>query len=180
MSVNVGIAFLAGILSFFSPCVFALVPAFIAYLTGINIGELKTKERFNKAIFLNTLFYVLGFVLVFTALGILLNSALAAASIPVKHWLTRIGGLIIVFFGLYLWGVDHREQGGGALHHRHASAGGIRRQRPRRAAGSRLQLVSFTSDFAICRPDSDVAGGLPWAGCAVGMALLGRSPCQTS
>jgi cytochrome c-type biogenesis protein len=105
MTLSVGIAFIAGVLSFFSPCVFALVPGFIAYLAGINIGELRTKQRFNKVIFLNTLFYVLGFVTVFTLLGLALNSALAVASIGVKHWLTRIGGLVIIFFGLVLLGL---------------------------------------------------------------------------
>ncbi len=98
------IAFLAGILSFFSPCVFALVPAFLAYLAGINLKSLDSSAKFNRVIFLNTLCYVLGFTLVFALLGMILNSALNGAGIALRHWLTRVGAIIIIVFGVYLLG----------------------------------------------------------------------------
>jgi cytochrome c-type biogenesis protein len=104
MALTVGIAFIAGILSFFTPCVFTLVPAFLAYLAGINIKQLGG-TGFNKTIFLNTLFYVLGFTIVFTALGIALNTATAVLSIQLRAWLTKAGALVIILFGLYMLGL---------------------------------------------------------------------------
>ncbi len=105
VAITVVAAFLAGVLSFFTPCVFALVPAFLAYLAGINLSVLKQNTGFNRVIFLNTVFYVIGFTLVFTTLGILINTLLAGISIEVRHWLTRIGGIIIILFGLYMIGL---------------------------------------------------------------------------
>jgi cytochrome c-type biogenesis protein len=105
MALTYGIAFLAGVLSFFTPCVFALVPAFLAYLAGINLNELRSKNGFNRVIFLNTLCYVLGFTLVFTIVGLLLNSAIGIVGIQARHWFTRIGGIIIILFGVYMLGL---------------------------------------------------------------------------
>jgi len=104
MTLGIGIAFIAGVLSFFTPCVFTLVPAFLAYLAGINLKNLNGKG-FNKTIFLNTLFYVLGFTLVFTVLGLLLSSIVGTFGIMLRRWLARIGGIIIIFFGLYMLGL---------------------------------------------------------------------------
>jgi cytochrome c-type biogenesis protein len=102
---SLGIAFLAGLLSFFSPCVFALVPAFLAYLAGVNLHALKEHTGFNRVIFLNTLFYVLGFTVVFTAIGLLLNTALVHISLSVREWIGRIGAVFIILFGLLLIGL---------------------------------------------------------------------------
>lgn len=104
MALTLPFVFLAGILSFFSPCVVPLVPGFLAYLAGVNRGELDGRG-FNRTIFLNTVFYVLGFTLVFTALGLLLNSALAVATIGVRVWITRVGAIVIILFGLFLTGL---------------------------------------------------------------------------
>jgi cytochrome c-type biogenesis protein len=109
MSLSIGVAFLAGLLSFFAPCVFALVPAFIAYLAGINISELSHKEgkrsTFNRTVFLNTLAYVVGFVTVFTVIGLLLHSTASLMGHGSRLWLTRVGGLIIIIFGLSMLGL---------------------------------------------------------------------------
>jgi len=59
------------------------------------------------AIFLNSFFFVLGFSVVFAILGVLLNGALAHAAYEVQQWLSRIGGVIVIFFGLYLTGLFH-------------------------------------------------------------------------
>lgn len=102
-------AFGAGILSFLSPCVFVLVPAFIAYLGGVTVSDAKEGVKDGRSvrlrIFLNTLCYVLGFTVVFTLLGIALNTALAGAGTAAKTWLARIGGVIIILFGLFLIGI---------------------------------------------------------------------------
>ena len=95
-------AFIAGFISFLSPCVLPLIPGFLSYLAGSSLGEAKVNQ---KAIFLNSVFFVLGFSVVFALLGVLLNSLLESVAYDVQLWLSRIGGIIIIFFGLYLIGL---------------------------------------------------------------------------
>ena len=92
-------AFLAGLVSFLSPCVLPIIPGFLAYLAGSSLSQSQTNR---KEIFLNSLFFVLGFSFVFALLGVLLNTILEAVAYDVQTWLARIGGVIIIFFGLYL------------------------------------------------------------------------------
>jgi cytochrome c-type biogenesis protein len=96
------VAFLAGLVSFLAPCVLPLVPGFLAYLAGTTIREGAAK-RWD--IFIASLLFVAGFSFVFSLLGVLLNTVLSAASYEVQLWLSRAGGLIIIFFGLYLTGL---------------------------------------------------------------------------
>src|SRR3989344_4510399 len=97
-------AFVAGLISFLSPCVLPLVPAFLSYLAGTNISEAETER---KEIFITTIFYVLGFTIVFSLLGVLMNTLLERVAYDVQLWLSRIGGILIVFFGLYLMEFIH-------------------------------------------------------------------------
>lgn len=100
--VSIIVAFIAGLVSFLSPCVLPIVPGFLAYLAGSNLAESKENK---KEIFLASLFFVLGFSAVFSALGVLLNTLLEAVAYDVQIWLARIGGAVIIFFGLYLTGL---------------------------------------------------------------------------
>jgi len=96
------IAFLAGIVSFLAPCVLPLVPGYLIYLAGTSASE-EAPNRWD--ILLATLLFVAGFSVVFSLLGVLLNGILSSASYGVQLWLSRAGGLIIIFFGLYLAGL---------------------------------------------------------------------------
>ena len=96
------LAFVAGLVSFLSPCVVPMVPGFLAYLAGGTLSESETKRR---DIFLNSVFFVLGFASIFSFLGVLLNTVLEAIAYDVQIWLARIGGGLIIFFGLYLIGL---------------------------------------------------------------------------
>jgi len=96
------IAFVAGFVSFLSPCVLPIIPGFLAYLAGTSLEKSGSSR---KEIFLNSLFFVLGFSVIFALLGALLNSVLAAVADDVQVWLARIGGGLIIFFGLYLVGL---------------------------------------------------------------------------
>ena len=96
--INVFAAFLAGLLSFLSPCIFPLIPGFLAYLAGTSINEKGAKLK----IFTNSVFYVLGFSSVFSLFGILLSTVFASISYQLQTWLSRIGGIVIILFGLYL------------------------------------------------------------------------------
>lgn len=98
--VTLGIAFVAGVISFFAPCILPIIPGFLAYLGGASTEETTGKERLS--VFVNSVFFVLGFASVFAVLGVLLNTVLEAIAYDVQIWLARIGGAIIIFFGLYL------------------------------------------------------------------------------
>jgi cytochrome c-type biogenesis protein len=96
------VAFLAGVVSFLAPCVLPLVPGFLAYLAGTTLREGAAK-RWD--LFLASVIFVAGFSLVFSVLGVLLNTVLSSVAYDVQLWLSRAGGLIIIFFGLYLVGL---------------------------------------------------------------------------
>ena len=102
LDVPIFLAFTAGLVSFLAPCVLPLIPGYLAYLSGTSLAE-SSSQRWN--IFLNSIFFVLGFSLVFATLGVLLNTILERIAYDVLIWLSRIGGLIIIFFGLYLVGL---------------------------------------------------------------------------
>lgn len=98
------VAFIAGLVSFLAPCVLPIIPGFLAYLAGASLTG-STSER--KETFLNAFFFVLGFSLVFAALGVLLNTILEAIAYDVQIWLSRVGGALIIFFGIYVMGLIH-------------------------------------------------------------------------
>lgn len=98
-NISLEVAFLAGLVSFLSPCMIAIVPGFLAYLAGASLKEADQKR---KEIFINSIFFVLGFALVFAILGVLLNTLLSNIAYDVQVWLARVGGVIIIAFGLYL------------------------------------------------------------------------------
>ncbi len=101
---NLLLAFLAGLASFLSPCVLPLVPAFLGYLGGVSLKNADSSDARLK-VFLNTVFFVLGFSVVFALIGILLATALSNASLDVRDWLGRIGGVVIIGFGLFVLGL---------------------------------------------------------------------------
>ena len=98
--VTIIIAFVAGLVSFLAPCVLPLMPGFLAYLAGSSLDKPDRKE-----VFLNSVFFVLGFSLVFALIGVLLNSILTSIAFLLQTWLSRIGGVLIIFFGLFLLGL---------------------------------------------------------------------------
>ncbi len=95
-------AFLGGIVSFLAPCVLPIIPGFLAYLAGTSTASTGSKR---KEIFINSVFFVLGFSIVFALLGVLLNTILDRVAYDAQVWLARIGGIMIIFFGLYLVGL---------------------------------------------------------------------------
>lgn len=100
------LAFVAGIVSFLSPCILPLIPAYLTFLAGTNMQRLKENEAgAKKKIFLSSIFFVLGFSFVFSLLGVLLQSILSNVAYDVQTYLGWVGGAIIIFFGLFLLGV---------------------------------------------------------------------------
>ncbi len=95
-------SFVAGIISFLAPCVLPLIPGYLSYLAGTSLTASGNKRR---DVFINSVFFVLGFSVIFALLGVLLNTALSAVATNLQIWLSRIGGVVIIFFGLYLTGL---------------------------------------------------------------------------
>ena len=103
MNVTVGLAFVAGLASFLSPCVLPLVPAYIGYLSGRTLAESSEGARRTKAL-LHGLAFVLGFSVVFIFLG-MATSALGGVLYNIREWLAKIGGVIVVIFGIHMTGI---------------------------------------------------------------------------
>lgn len=96
------VAFLGGIVSFLSPCVLPIVPGFLAYLSGTTTTGVATTAKRTQSLW-HAAMFVLGFSVVFAILGTLLNAVLSVDSgYVVRLWLSRIGGAVVIAFGLYL------------------------------------------------------------------------------
>lgn len=103
INVSLGLAFLAGLASFFSPCVFSLVPAYVGYLGGRSISDQDEQTRRTRTFF-HGLAFVLGFSFVFISLG-LAFSALSVFFFQIRDLLAKAGGVIIILFGLHMTGL---------------------------------------------------------------------------
>ncbi|NTU43323.1 MAG: cytochrome c biogenesis protein CcdA [Nitrospirales bacterium] len=101
--VSFPLAFLAGLLSFLSPCVLPLVPAYLSFVTGMSLEELTHKPRISKAM-VSTLFFILGFSAVFISLGAS-SSLLGGILMKYQDWLRIGGGVLTIIFGLFIAGV---------------------------------------------------------------------------
>src|SRR3989344_5456289 len=105
--ITIFVAAIAGLGSFVAPCILPMIPAFLAYISGTTMTELGSKNgsviSINRTgIILNTVFFVLGFSIVFSALGVLINSVLSSTAGEILQSLNYIGGIIIISFGILL------------------------------------------------------------------------------
>ena len=99
-------AFVAGLLSFFSPCVLPLIPAYFTFITGFSIEELTEEynSEIRKKVFLSTFLFVLGFSLVFILMGAS-ASYLGGLMYTYKKLIRIIGGILIIILGVHLTGL---------------------------------------------------------------------------
>jgi cytochrome c-type biogenesis protein len=100
---KIGISFLAGILSFLSPCVLPLVPGYVSLISGVSVDRLKEGVNSRTAVILNSLAFNAGLSIIFVALGT--TAGLVGAAIISNPWVRIIGGLVIIAFGLQLIGL---------------------------------------------------------------------------
>ncbi len=101
MTPSFALAFVAGLLSFLSPCVLPLIPSYVGFLTGLTLEELEVRRGTALA---HALWFVAGFSLIFIALGAT-ASAFGVLLLRSQVWIGRIGGGVVILFGLYLLGV---------------------------------------------------------------------------
>jgi len=106
--ISIVIAAIAGLGSFLAPCILPMIPAFLAYLSGTTITELQrnngtvnlVSNRLN--IVLNTVFFVLGFSVVFSVFGVILNSVLSSSATNLISGFNQMGGIVIIGFGTFM------------------------------------------------------------------------------
>lgn len=99
-------SFFAGLLTFLAPCTLPLVPAYLGFISGVDQKELKdpkTAASARRKIFLNGLAFIVGFSAVFIAFGVLAGFA-GTAIAPYRIWFSRIGGILVILFGLFMLG----------------------------------------------------------------------------
>ncbi len=138
------VAFTAGLFSFLSPCVLPLLPSYLSFITGMSVADL-TEELLRAArrrVLLHAILFIVGFSLVFVALGASV-SAIGRALFAYRGWITRLGGILIIVFGLYIAGVFKL----GALSR---TARSQIRDKPAGYAGSLAVGVTFAIGWTPC------------------------------
>ncbi|PLX91245.1 MAG: cytochrome C biogenesis protein [Desulfuromonas sp.] len=111
--ITIWIAFSAGILSFFSPCVLPLIPSYLTYISGLSFGELQEAHpgvKVRVTVLLHSLVFIAGFSLVFISLGALAGVASSSFQTGLRDWLEvvqKVGGVLIFLFGVHLSGLFH-------------------------------------------------------------------------
>ena len=111
--VTIWIAFSAGLLSFFSPCVIPLIPSYLTYISGLSFAELKDSDNNSKvrlSVVLHSLAFIVGFSLVFISLGALAGWASSSFQTNLREGLgivQKVGGVLIFLFGVHLSGLFH-------------------------------------------------------------------------
>ena len=120
------VALLGGIISFLSPCVLPIVPPYLAYMSGVSIGEIQGTSAARRKAILAASFFVLGLSTVFLILGFT-ASAFGAFVLQNQEWFARISGVVVIVFGLHFLSVfriplldrearmDTGDKGGSAL-----------------------------------------------------------------
>lgn len=105
-SVGVMVAFSAGLFSFLSPCVLPLFPSYISFITGMSVTDLSTdlSAAARRRVLLHSVAFVVGFTLIFVALGASFSAA-GQFLLDYRDLIRRLGGVLIVAFGLYIAGV---------------------------------------------------------------------------
>ncbi|MBI1976702.1 MAG: cytochrome c biogenesis protein CcdA [Candidatus Omnitrophica bacterium] len=103
-TISFGWVFLAGVLTFLSPCVLPLIPSYISYITGASIEELQTGKGVKRATAIHSLLFILGFSVIFVLLGAS-ATLVSGALYQYQDWIKNVGGILIILFGLHLMGI---------------------------------------------------------------------------
>jgi cytochrome c-type biogenesis protein len=98
-------AFVAGLISFLSPCVLPLVPGYVSLISGVGVEELKAQEgQLLRRVMINSIMFILGFSIVFVALGAI-STSIGQLLGMYKSRLAVVAGVVIIVFGIHLTGL---------------------------------------------------------------------------
>lgn len=103
---SVLVAFTAGLFSFLSPCVLPLFPSYLSFVTGMSVSDLSADltSAARRRVLLHSVAFVVGFSIVFVSLGASFSAA-SAFLLDYRDWIRRVGGVLIIVFGLYIAGL---------------------------------------------------------------------------
>ncbi len=103
---GVVVAFTAGLFSFLSPCVLPLFPSYLSFVTGMSVSDLSADltSAARRRVMLHAVAFVVGFSVIFVALGASFSVA-GTLLLDYRDWIRRVGGVLIVLFGLYIAGI---------------------------------------------------------------------------
>ncbi len=104
--IGVVVAFTAGLFSFLSPCVLPLFPSYLSFVTGMSVADLTADltAAARRRVMLHSVAFILGFSIVFISLGASFSAA-GQFLLDYRDWIRRVGGVLIVVFGLYIAGL---------------------------------------------------------------------------
>ncbi len=143
-NITVWVAFLAGLLSFLSPCVLPLVPGYVSLISGVSIDHLKggdSRTNTRRAVILNSIAFNIGLSMIFLSLGVL--AGLLGKTVTANPWFRIIGGIVIIGFGLQLIGLLKI----GALY---KDTRIFSQQKPRGMLGSMTLGMAFAAGWTPC------------------------------
>jgi len=106
-NVSVIVALSAGFISFLSPCILPLIPSYLAFITGVSLEELTLEENLKqvrKKVIANSLMFILGFSLIFIALGASVTFLGQFLSQNIR-WFEILGGALVILFGIHFTGI---------------------------------------------------------------------------
>jgi cytochrome c-type biogenesis protein len=138
-------AFIAGLLSFLSPCVLPLIPSYITYITGLSFNDLQAEHpshQVRRQIIIHSLLFIAGFTCVFILLG---ASATYVGGFLQQHMtaIRRLGGVLIILFGIHLTGIF-------PIHFLLGEKRFTLHRKPTGYAGSFLVGVAFSAGWTPC------------------------------
>ena len=144
-NITIWVAFLAGLLSFLSPCVLPLVPGYVSLISGVSIDHLKSgddsRKNARRAVILNSIAFNIGLSMIFLSLGVL--AGLLGKTITANPWFRIIGGIVIIGFGFQLMGLLKI----GALY---KDTRFFSQQKPRGMLGSMTLGMAFAAGWTPC------------------------------
>src|SRR5947209_221169 len=144
-NITIWVAFLAGLLSFLSPCVLPLVPGYVSLISGVSIDHLKggdeSRSIARRAVILNSIAFNIGLSMIFLSLGA--AAGLLGTAITSNPWVRIIGGVVIIGFGLQLIGLLKI----GALY---KDTRFFSQQKPRGMLGSMTLGMAFAAGWTPC------------------------------
>ena len=144
-NITIWVAFLAGLLSFLSPCVLPLVPGYVSLISGVSIDHLKdgsdSRRNARRAVILNSIAFNIGLSMIFLSLGLL--AGLLGKTVTANPWFRIIGGIVIIGFGFQLMGFLKI----GALY---KDTRFFSQQKPRGMLGSMTLGMAFAAGWTPC------------------------------